>query len=530
MALTDAQWAEQVAAVVADLVAGTITEAQAAALIAAATEDWPTRTLSNADLAARVSRFLARLNGLILTNGPPDVALGELNTFAYDTVNGALYGPKTAGGWGTPVSLVGPPGAGGVISGASISMLVPGSDPTVTLGGSPSDRTIAFAVPAASDGDDGITPNVSAAVTMIAAGEAALVTRSGPDDAPVFTFQLPRSADGTDGQEIELQPGATHLQWRYVGAPTWTNLFARTDFKGDKGDKGDAFEFDAKPADLAGRAAFDGEAEGFTVLVMDTGTVYARVGATLGVWSDGFPFGQTQNAILEALSELNATPGLLYQTGADTFEKRAIGVASDADIPDRLAADGRYRMQGASVPLADVSGAADALDEKADAAATLVLLGGKEDKAAKGAANGYAGLGADSKIPAAQLAFATVAEVWAGTVGDKIVPPSVLAAALEPQALAVSGGNVAIDGNAGINRGIVAITANYTIPNMTNRKQLRTSIVSFALTGGPFAASLGAEFKKYAASPAIPSAANSKFDLILTPNGSDTFYSVLVKP
>ena len=51
MALTDAQWAEQVAAVVADLVAETITEAQAAALIAAATEDWPTRTLSNADLA-----------------------------------------------------------------------------------------------------------------------------------------------------------------------------------------------------------------------------------------------------------------------------------------------------------------------------------------------------------------------------------------------------------------------------------------------------------------------------------------------
>lgn len=127
-------------------------------------------------------------------------------------------------------------------------------------------------------------------------------------------------------------------------------------------------------------------------------------------------------------------------------------------------------------------------------------------------------------------AFATTADVWAGTVSDKFVAPSVLAAAMEPQPLSVSDGNVSIDGNAGINRGVVAISANYTIPNMTNRKQLRTSVVSFAFTGGPWTTSLGSEFKKYASSPAIPTAAGSKFDLILTPQGADTFYSVLVKP
>ncbi len=403
MALTDAQWAAEVADVIADLVAGTITAAEAEDRLRAATEDWPTRTLSNADLAARVSRFLARLNGLILTDGPPDIALGELNTFAYDTVNGALYGPKTVSGWGTPVSLVGPPGAAAAISGATITMLAPGADPTVTLGGTSSVRTFAFGVPAAADGDNGITPNVSAAVTMVAPGETALVTRSGPDSAPVFTFQLPRASDGTAGREVEMQGGATHLQWRYVGDADWINLFARADFKGDKGDKGDVFEFDATPANLAARDAYDAEAEGFTVLVMDTGMVYARVGATAGVWSDGFPFGQTQNDILVALSELSATPGLLYQSGAASFEKRTIGVAADADIPDRLSADGRYRRQGVAVPMAEVSGLSDALGDKADAAATLVLLGDKEDKAAKGQANGYAGLGGDGKVPAGQL-------------------------------------------------------------------------------------------------------------------------------
>jgi len=221
VALTDAQWAEQVAAVVADLVAGTITEAQAAALIAAATEDWPTRTLSNADLAARVSRFLARLNGLILTNGPPEVALGELNTFAYDTVNGALYGPKTAAGWGTPVSLVGPPGAQGS----------PG--------------------PKGDQGDQGAV---------------------GPKgDTGDVGAQGPKGDTGDTGPQGD------------------TGDTGATGPKGDKGDRGDAFAVNAQ-GDLAGRAAFDTEAVGFSYLDVDNGNLYFRV-APSG-WSGAIPFGK----------------------------------------------------------------------------------------------------------------------------------------------------------------------------------------------------------------------------------------------
>lgn len=44
--------------------------------------------------------------------------------------------------------------------------------------------------------------------------------------------------NGTDGREIELQKSATHLQWRYVGDPTWTDLVALTDLKGDQGIQG----------------------------------------------------------------------------------------------------------------------------------------------------------------------------------------------------------------------------------------------------------------------------------------------------
>lgn len=42
-------------------------------------------------------------------------------------------------------------------------------------------------------------------------------------------------ADGEDGREIELQKGTTHIQWRYAGDTTWTNLVAIADLKGANG-------------------------------------------------------------------------------------------------------------------------------------------------------------------------------------------------------------------------------------------------------------------------------------------------------
>jgi hypothetical protein len=45
-------------------------------------------------------------------------------------------------------------------------------------------------------------------------------------------------ADGDDGREVELQKSATHIQWRYVGDVSWTNLVLLTDIKGDTGATG----------------------------------------------------------------------------------------------------------------------------------------------------------------------------------------------------------------------------------------------------------------------------------------------------
>lgn len=59
-----------------------------------------------------------------------------------------------------------------------------------------------------------------------------------PADGSGVAFQGPPGADGDNGKEIEMQVSETHIQWRYVGAGSWTNLIALASLKGDKGDAG----------------------------------------------------------------------------------------------------------------------------------------------------------------------------------------------------------------------------------------------------------------------------------------------------
>ncbi len=486
------------------------------------------------ELANQLLIVAGRIPGVITVTGPPANTLGAVGSSAFWAEERTWYGPKTAEGWPPGVVVTqGPEGLSAkriVINAgllpesatdaqfatwiadaqiAKVQPLVdaaetardeaqqaladtwaladqiieastpditftavagaPGTPASVVKGGTLKAPTFEVTVPRGSDGTDGVTPNVSAEVTLVATGQPAVVTRSGPDSAPVFTFQLPRQADGEDGREVEIQAGVTHLQWRYAGDTAWINLYAKADLQ-VKGDKGDAFEFDAKPTNLAGRAAYDAEPEGFTVLVMDTGMVYARIGTTPGVWSDGFPFGQTQNAILAALSGLSAAPGLLYQEDGESFSKRAIGAAADTDVLDRQSADGRYRRQGQSVPMGDVADLAGALDEKANAAAVLAALGNKQDKLGftpADAADTYTKGEVDAAFdalpdPPAVPTFATVAEVRAGNVDGKVISPKVMADALATVVIARTDAASGINFSTFINAQIV-LDANGTL-------------------------------------------------------------------
>jgi len=52
---------------------------------------------------------------------------------------------------------------------------------------------------------------------------------------PNLNLEIPRGNPGDDGEEVELQKSLTHIQWRYVGDVSWTDLVALTDLKGIQG-------------------------------------------------------------------------------------------------------------------------------------------------------------------------------------------------------------------------------------------------------------------------------------------------------
>lgn len=82
-------------------------------------------------------------------------------------------------------------------------------------------------------------------------------------------------ADGTDGREVQLQTSASHIQWRYVGEATWTNLIALSAITGAPGADGDDGANGIDGADgIDGAPGNDGSdgADGREVELQKTGT------------------------------------------------------------------------------------------------------------------------------------------------------------------------------------------------------------------------------------------------------------------
>lgn len=80
---------------------------------------------------------------------------------------------------------------------------------------------------------------------------------------------------------------------------------------------------------------------------------------------------QPLDATLTALAALDATAGLLEQTGADTFVRRAMGVGASTSIPTRADADARYAAISHTHAQADITNLVSDLAAKADKTTTI---------------------------------------------------------------------------------------------------------------------------------------------------------------
>jgi hypothetical protein len=152
-------------------------------------------------------------------------------------------------------------------------------------------------------------------VFSILEGQQGPAGANGQDGSP--------GAAGADGAEIELQATATHLQWRYVGAASWTNLVALSEITGPPGADG-ANGQDGPPG-----------ADGREVELQTTAThvQWRYVGGSS--WTDLIALSELEGpAGADGLDGDDGAPGpaIELQTSATHIQWRVVGATSWIDL------------------------------------------------------------------------------------------------------------------------------------------------------------------------------------------------------
>lgn len=174
------------------------------------------------------------------------------------------------------------------------------------------------------------------------------------------------SAAGADGREVEMNTGATHIQWRYVGSSTWIDLVALADITGPKGDTGDTGP--QGPAGADGSGSGTGGTDGREVELRKNTThlQWRYVGAV--TWID-----------LVALADITGQQGDTGLQGlkgdkGDTGDTGPQGLKGDTGPQGPIGPEGPQGEPGATT-IAGITGLQTELDSKLDKTTTVTGFG-----------------------------------------------------------------------------------------------------------------------------------------------------------
>ena len=139
-------------------------------------------------------------NAILSGVGAPSAGTGVNGDFYLDTAASRIYGPKTAGAWGSGASLIGAPGAAATIAVGSVTTGAAGSAAAVSNTGTSNAAVLTFTIPRGDAGTNGAAATVTVGtVTTGAAGSAASVSNAGTSTAAILNFTIPRGDTGGGG-------------------------------------------------------------------------------------------------------------------------------------------------------------------------------------------------------------------------------------------------------------------------------------------------------------------------------------------